>query len=120
MRFLEKLGVSLSMACAVHCLAMPVLLAFVPTLGNWFTEEIELVVTLASLLIAVFVLLKDFRIHKQITPLTILISSFTIILTSLFLHKPIILDVVGILGILTAYILNWYKLRQAKSCACVS
>jgi|JI8StandDraft_2_1071088.scaffolds.fasta_scaffold01137_7 hypothetical protein len=118
MRILEKLGISLSMACAVHCMAMPVALAFLPSLGNLVTEEVELFITLSSLLIAVFVLGKDIRLHKNPLPIIILISSFAIVLLSLMNHKYILLDILGIAGILTAYLLNWYKLKKAKACAC--
>jgi hypothetical protein len=118
MRILEKLGISLSMACAVHCMAMPVALAFLPSLGNWVTEEIELCITLSSLFIAIFVLVKDIRLHKNLLPILILLASFAIILLGLITYKTVFLDVLGILGILSAYILNWYKLRKAKACAC--
>ena len=118
MRILEKLGISLSMACAVHCMAMPVALAFLPSLGNWVTEDIELIITLSSLFIAVFVLGKDVRLHKNPLPILILLTSFAIILLGLTTHKTVLLDILGIVGILSAYILNWYKLRKAKSCAC--
>jgi hypothetical protein len=118
MRILEKLGISLSMACAVHCMAMPVALAFLPSLGDLVTEELELLITLSSLFIAVFVLGKDIRLHKNPLPILILLVSFGIILLGLATHKTVLLDILGIVGILSAYLLNWYKLRKVKACAC--
>jgi len=119
MRVLEKLGISLSMACAVHCMAMPVALAFLPSVGNWVTEEAELFITLFSLLIAVFVLGKDIRHHKNSLPLFILVVSFAVVLFGILTHKSVFIDILGIVGILFAYLLNWHKLKKAKACACV-
>ena len=115
---LEKLGFSLSLVCALHCLATPFLLAFLPAFGEFFPEEVELPIILISFAIATMVISKDIQTHKHILPLALLIFSFSgLIIANLLTHNHIF-DILGILGILAAYLLNWYKLRKAKVCAC--
>jgi hypothetical protein len=39
-----RVGTALSLACAVHCMAAPVLLLALPNLGDFFTGEVEWVI----------------------------------------------------------------------------
>lgn len=115
---LEKLGFSLSFICALHCLATPFLLAFLPAFGELFPEEIELAVIVISFAIAIRVIKKDTHTHKQILPLVLVISSFLVLILANIFAKNHIWDIVGLAGIMAAYLLNWYKLRKARVCAC--
>ncbi|PKQ67064.1 MerC mercury resistance protein [Raineya orbicola] len=118
-KYLTKFGFSLSLLCGLHCLATPVLLAFMPAVAEWFSEEVEISVTFLSFLIGFSVLWKDFRLHKFFYPLVLLIFSFAFILISqLFIHRHF-LDILGIMGIVLAYLWNWHKIRQIRMCACV-
>jgi len=116
--FLEKLGFSLSMICALHCLTMPFVLAFLPAFAEFLPEEIELLIILLSFLIATAIVGKDTNIHKKILPLFLLIVAFAVlILANLFAHNHLF-DILGIIGIIAAYLLNWHYLRKTKVCAC--
>ncbi|MCS6794799.1 MAG: MerC domain-containing protein [Raineya sp.] len=118
-KFLAKFGFSLSLLCGLHCLATPVLLAVVPAVGELFSEETEIVITAVSFVIGFSVLWKDIRLHKFLLPLALMSFSFLLIVASqVFLHLHV-LDILGILGIATAYLWNWHKLRQVRVCACV-
>ncbi|GAB4131691.1 MAG: hypothetical protein OHK0045_09480 [Raineya sp.] len=116
---LEKLGFSLSLVCALHCLATPFLLAFLPAFGELFPEEWELSVILISFAIAVMIIGRDIQIHRHILPISLLACSFLVLIIThlLAIHNPIF-DILGIAGILASYLLNWQKLRKAKACAC--
>ena len=114
----EKLGFSLSLLCALHCLATPFLLAFLPAFGELFPQEVELPIILASFVIATMVISKDINTHKQILPLILVISSFFLLIIANLLSHNYLFDIIGLLGILAAYLLNWHQLRKAKVCAC--
>lgn len=62
---LDKLGVTVSSLCLVHCLVFPVLLAVLPGLG-WLNpdERIHWLLTLAAVPVAAFALLPGYRIHR--------------------------------------------------------
>lgn len=115
---LEKLGFSLSLVCAFHCLATPFLLAFLPAFAELFPEEVELPIILVSFVIATITISKDINTHKQILPLVLLVSSFLLLIIAKLLSHSHLFDIIGLLGILAAYLLNWHKLRKAKVCAC--
>ncbi len=117
-KILEKLGFSLSLMCALHCLATPFLLAFLPAFGEFFPEELELPVILISFGIATMVISRDIHTHKHFLPLILVIGSFLVLIIANLSTHHHIFDVVGILGILAAYLLNWHKLRKAKVCTC--
>jgi hypothetical protein len=118
-QFVAKLGFSLSLLCGLHCLATPALLAFMPAVAEWFSEEVEISITLISFVIGFSVLWKDLRLHKFAPPLLLLIFSFALILISqIFVHRHF-LDILGIVGIALSYLWNWYKIRQVRMCACV-
>ncbi|MDX1904476.1 MAG: MerC domain-containing protein [Thermonemataceae bacterium] len=115
----ERVGLSLSVVCAIHCLTTPVLLAFMPAFGNFFSEKVELMIVIVSFLAAVLVQGKDFRYHKNPFPLGILSISFGMLTANLLVMEHLlVLDISSSLGILWSYILNWQKVRQFKSCTC--
>lgn len=117
-KFATKLGFSLSLLCGLHCIATPALLAFIPAVAEWFSEEAEMSITLLSFFIGFLVLWKDLRLHKFTIPLLLLIFSFSLILIShIFVHRHF-LDVLGIIGIALAYLWNWHKVRQLRMCTC--
>jgi hypothetical protein len=116
--FLEKLGFSLSMICALHCLTMPFVLAFLPAFAELLPKEFELFIILFSFVIALGIVGKDTNIHKKILPLFVLILSFVVLLVANLLAHNHLFDVLGIVGIFSAYLLNWHYLRKAKVCAC--
>ena len=64
---LDLAGMVLSAACAIHCLATPVLLSALPVLGFEFLghEGFELVMIAAIVLLAGFTFINGFRIHGK-------------------------------------------------------
>jgi hypothetical protein len=62
MRSKEKIGVSLSVACAIHCVSFPFLVTLFPLFGaSWFNETLEITLLGGSLVLAVFILSNDYR-----------------------------------------------------------
>jgi MerC mercury resistance protein len=117
---LERIGFWLSVACAIHCLAMPVILTLLPFLGGTLLadHETEHWFLGISWLLAGFLLWQDYRKHKVSIPLFLLgFSVATKFIQELILgenFETIIAPIGGIL-IAVAYYLNW---KYKAQCTC--
>ncbi len=114
---LNKVGFWLSILCTIHCLSMPILISFLPYLGESFlSESAEIYLVIASAVLAIYLLLKDYRNHQNILPLFLL--SIALIMNGLGLFwvdasNEIFCNVIGALLMATAYWLNWNAHRKA-------
>jgi hypothetical protein len=117
---LERIGFWLSLACAVHCLAMPVVITLLPFVGSTILadHETELYVMGGSWLLAGVLLYVDFKKHQNWLPLLLLMSSVGVKLLEVLVlgedFEAIASPVSGVL-IAVAYYFNW---RYKKACAC--
>lgn len=67
---LDKLGISLSGICAVHCFLTPILLLLIPSLGSQFhQEEIHLFFFLFVAPVAAFSFWRTYKAHGNAKPL---------------------------------------------------
>lgn len=66
-------GMVASIACAIHCAAMPIVLTYLPALGlSWIAEEgFHQWMTLICLLLAITAFIPGWRKHKSFMPLVI-------------------------------------------------
>lgn len=108
---LDKLGASLSFACALHCALQPALLIALPFLGLGFlmNEQVETVFLGFSVLLASWSILTGIRHHGQTQVLPVLILATLAIFFSRFIeaYEPL-LAITGALGIVTAHLYNAY------------
>lgn len=117
---LERIGFWLSLACAVHCLAMPVVITLLPFVGSTILadHETELYIMGGSWLLAGVLLYVDFRKHQTWLPLLLLAGSVGVKLLEVLVlgedFEAIASPVSGVL-IALAYYFNW---RHKKACAC--
>jgi hypothetical protein len=118
----DLLGFSASMACAVHCAFLPVLLT-VSTFGGlkWLSSPVlEIGFIILSLAVAVFALGRNFRKHKHIQrAIQVVAIGFTLILISRFMDHGTahhILSAIGGVTIATGHILNWHLARKSPCC----
>ncbi len=76
------LGIILSWACAIHCMAMPLLVSVSPALGGSFaiSESTEHLILLAAAAISVYLLAKDIKHHHSYKFLAMWAFGFAIIL----------------------------------------
>ncbi|WP_299286502.1 MerC domain-containing protein [uncultured Mucilaginibacter sp.] len=108
---LDKVGITASVLCAIHCAFFPVLLTLLPLLGIGFLVKgwAEIAMVLFSLLIAGVSILSAYKLHQNVLPLVLLATGFSIIgVVHLFLPKnlePFILPFGG-LSIAFAHYLN--------------
>ena len=80
----DTTGACLSFACAVHCLAMPLLVAVLPLVGLGFlvSERAELVIIIGAVGLAIGSLAWGIRHHRNWRAFLILITALAFIATA--------------------------------------
>lgn len=117
----DRLGVYVSAACAVHCLALPLLLAAIPTVGLlvFIGEGVEMMLALAAVLLAVACLCWGFRLHrKKRLFLTFSAAAAFILSGQIFADGWLetALVVAGAVGLIASHMLNRKLCRSCQSC----
>lgn len=140
----DGLGASVSLACAVHCAALPLAFSLLPSLqlaltswdpqwhglAQWllWTHEVERLVVSTVLLFAAVVLTRGFLAHRSRMPLAVAAAAAVMMGFGAFGHWHsndlwhVGLQVLGGLGIAAAHVLNWRSLvrlpvRAGTACA---
>ena len=82
--FVDNTGACLSFACAVHCLAMPLLVAVLPLIGLGFLvgERAELVIIISAVALAIGSLAWGIRHHRSWRAFLILVVALAFIATA--------------------------------------
>lgn len=115
---LDKLGASLSFACAIHCAAQPLLLALLPLmgLGVLLDERLESIFLVCSVILASSTVIGGWRHHRQPQALPLLGLAVVLIVCSrlpLLEAFEIPLAVSGALGIMSSHLYNLYLHRKS-------
>lgn len=112
-RLLDLLGVSASVACALHCSVLPILLAYSAFGGlSWMgSHAVEFGFIAIACLIAIPAFRKGYRRHGNRIPLIIALVGFALIFASVLSHDhtehvPLLLPTIAGLTIATAHIYN--------------
>jgi hypothetical protein len=113
----EKFGFWLTIICGIHCISTPILLTFLPILGSKFEafHQYELVILLGSLIVAFFLMKKDFKIHKNPIPRQMIVAAFFIASLGWNLFQETAVSIIVALLIVSAYWLNW---KHKEKCNC--
>jgi len=116
----NALGVSATVACAIHCALLPLFLSTLPLFGINILDNIyfEAGMILVALLIGGLTLLHGYRKHHHRSiPLILFITGmFFLIFKHFFSATVIWLIIPSSILILLAYYLNWRLCRIAKHC----
>ena len=117
---IEKVGVLLSIACAVHCLSLPIFLFFAPYLASSFafSYNLEWILVISSFLLAAIILVLDFRKHRQPLPLYFLGIGILIKLVDIFVANHSYAWLFGILLGVVISLAYWVNYKHKKSCTC--
>ncbi len=120
---LDKLGMSASFICAVHCAIAPLVLPVMALWGLGFIwgEAVEIGMLIFALAIGVFALTRSYRnVHQKVYPFYFLVGGIALILLS---HtslphelEPIVLPV-GALMIVYAHWVNYRLTKECMVCA---
>jgi hypothetical protein len=96
---------------------MPFLMTALPFLGGSFlSEKSEIYMIGVSAILAIFLLIKDYRNHQNSLPLTLLSVALCFNFAGLFLAKgiyEILFNVIGALMMASAYYINWNSHHRA-------
>lgn len=117
---LEKLGLFLSFACAIHCLAMPFVLFFAPYfIGTYaFGPVVEWVLVASSFALAAYLLIADYLLHRNVWPLVFLAIGLFIKLIDIFIGQQSDEWIFGsLLGVSVAYA-YWINFKHKSACTC--
>lgn len=108
---LDQLGMGASIACAVHCAALPIIITSLPLIGLEFLANIwvEIFMILCSALIGAWSIGGNFTKHYNRIPILIFIGGFVLIATGHFLWHEMedILIPLGGITIAIAHYANW-------------
>ncbi|WP_316747226.1 MerC domain-containing protein [Pedobacter gandavensis] len=115
---LDQFGISASVACAIHCAALPFLITLLPLWGLGFLAKpwVEFSMIGLSLLIGTWSLARSYPKHKRIIPILVLITGFLLIGTGHygFHFLEAVLIPLGGFTIAFAHLINW---KYARNCA---
>ena len=124
-RTFDRMGMTLSLACAIHCLAMPVLLPLIPLLAGSFLvgETTESVVLSITLMIAAPTLFRGYLKHRKFrVPAIFLLGLFFLALRPSAFHHDHVHEgealhfVFAALAGFSLAIGHWINLKLCKSC----
>jgi len=116
---LDRIGVTASTLCAIHCATVPLLLTLLPLYGMEFlaNEAFEICMILLSLFLGVWSLGRSYiKAHRKPLPIILLIIGFSLIAMGHFSGisaiEPILIPVGGLV-IAAAHMVN---IRLFKNC----
>lgn len=123
--FSSKVSSSLGLACAIHCISVPFLLAFMPgALSHVISHPLAeggLLLVSAYFLGVNFI--GDYRKHKNGLPLVLALGGFGLLASHQFFGhshgeswEEFLLPFSGALVLLAAYFVNWRLKRHLSSC----
>lgn len=125
MSFLYKLnldfaGVLASFICAIHCIAVPLILSLgVVNSGHWVhNHTFDIVVIVIGVIIASLSLLSDYKKHQSYFPILCIVIGFSFLAVGLKFEHSIyhmIWSVVGSCFVMTAHITNWKLSRKVSN-----
>ena len=116
---LDKVGMSASMLCAVHCALAPVLLPLATALGLGviWSPVFENGMIFIALAVGLFALTRGYRnFHKKLLPIYFLVLGISAIVASKFLVNHEYEGIVLPLGVPIIVAAHWLNLRLCKSC----
>ena len=119
---LDKAGIACSGACALHCMAAPIIAFFAPTLTAHFENEwLHILLLLLILPIAGTAFYGHRRLHGHTAPLAFGVAGGVLLVGAVLSEKvpgmeieglELILTVLGSASLITGHILNMWCVRR--------
>ena len=120
--WLDKIGITASFACAIHCIATPIIISFLPLAGVHFLEHDAHLLMLPMLMLpAVLSLIPGILLHKRIAPLVLSTIGIGIFSAIIFFHgaihqHEILLSVISSTMLIIAHKLNHTYCKSCTKC----
>ncbi|MDQ1119846.1 MULTISPECIES: MerC domain-containing protein [Pseudoxanthomonas] len=88
--WLDRIGATGSLVCAVHCAVLPLLIALLPALGlsAWLGEGFERIFVVFASLLGVFSLAAGYRRHRVLRALGVLLVGLAVLWVAV-LYPPL-------------------------------
>ena len=124
----DKTAISLSTLCALHCLALPVLVVMLPSLTAWnlASEEAHLWLLVAVIPVSVYALTMGCRKHRQFNIMFLGLIGLALLIIAAWLGHDILGEIgektiltIGAAVIALSHLLNQRQCRRV-SCECNS
>lgn len=116
---LDRIGITASTLCAIHCALVPIFLTTLPLLGLDFlaNEWVEIIMILVSILLGTLSLSISYRKqHRKLLPFFVLFTGFAIIgighFSGIESLEPILIPLGGLI-VAGSHLVNW---RLNKVC----
>jgi hypothetical protein len=122
-RVLDRLGMSASLACAVHCAVLPLLLAALPAIGLAWLDSAWVDWTMVALaaVIALRAHRGGFRLHRSCLPSAVAVAGILAIVTTICLLKGSAshhyVQASGAVVVASSHFLNRHLCRNCKACS---
>lgn len=117
-RRLDQIGMVASIACAVHCAALPLVITILPLIGMEFLANplMEIAMICLSVIIGAWSLVRSYTRHKNLAPLLVLLIGFSLIASGHFFLETAeaILVPLGGFAIAAGHYLNWKRNRVCE------
>jgi len=117
---LDRLGMTASTLCAIHCVLVPIFITTLPLLGLEFlsNEWVEISMIIVSVILGTVSLSLSYRKqHRKLLPFFVLIAGFVLIATGHFSGmeklEPVLIPLGGF-TVAAAHLVNW---RLNKTCS---
>jgi len=124
-RVLDRAGMSASLACAVHCAVLPLLLAALPAIGLAWLDSPWVDWTMVGLAatIAIRAHRGGFAVHRRCLPVAVAVAGLSIIVTTICVLKGTAsqhyLQASGAVVVASSHFLNRHLCRNCGACSTV-
>lgn len=116
----DKVGIFLSSLCAIHCLAAPLVVLFLPVLGSFFENEmVHMIMALFVVPVGALAFWSGYRHHRQIKLFSLGLVGLLLVGGSPFAPHEVVdlfghdvLTIVGSFCLIVAHVLN------RRACLC--
>jgi len=122
-RVLDRLGMSASLACAVHCAVLPLLLAALPAIGLAWLDSAWVDWTMVALtaVIALRAHRGGFRLHRNCLPAGVAVTGLLIIVMTICVLKGSAnhhyIQASGAVVVASSHFLNRHLCRSCMVCS---
>ncbi len=114
------LGISASVACAIHCALLPLVLTSLPVFGVEIIDNtgFEIMMIIIAAAVGLYSLYHGYKKHHhQLTPLLIFVLGILFLCAKQVWHEQqLLLLVPAVLLIVTAHYLNFSSCKKANHC----
>jgi len=117
---LDALGITTSLACAIHCALLPLFLTSLPVFGTNIIHNrtFEVVMIVLAFCIGSFSLFHGYKSHHhRYLPLIVFSAGFIfLVLKQFFLQDELWFLLPAVIFIMSGHFLNYYFCRQSNHC----